>query len=477
VKTFLADFSQANSSKFVLMARRARRCAKSGKFLPYVRRCEMNARVKALATQALFLLVTTVFAFACVAGRSALDWENDDAALAAPATGGSTGLSNAGGSVSNTANTSAPAGIGGYWVSTGGASFASSAGGLMAITGGSSAFVGTGGVKAVTGGSSAFIGTGGVKAVTGGSSAFIGTGGITSSGTAVPTGGATASSGSCNPPADAGQFDQELMTRWNQAAASVSTNVSFTWDEFDRFPHPTYKLGTPDAYQSFARVLLAFFQAGDNFDFLAKNNLFRSSLMNLGPIGTFEEFADYFSSTSHSELLGGLPANTRVALAAYATRIHELCGETPSTTPPTPDAGQFDQELMTRWNQAAASVSTNVSFTWDPFDNFPHPTYKGGTPEAYQGFARVLLAFFQAGDNFAFLAKNELFLLPVYDQLLSGRSEWTFEQLADSFSSTSTSTWDGLPENLRVALAAYAARIHELIGDADAGSNYDAAAP
>ena len=45
-------------------------------------------------------------------------------------------------------------------------------------------------------------------------------------------------------------------------------------------------------------------------------------------------------------------------------------------------------------------------FGWTTFNQFPHPTFKGGSAEAYQAFAKVLLAFFDNGDNFDFLTRT-----------------------------------------------------------------------
>ena len=69
---------------------------------------------------------------------------------------------------------------------------------------------------------------------------------------------------------------------------------------------------------------------------------------------------------------------------------------------------------MARWNAVADGQTANATFHWDAFDQFPHPTYKGGTAEGYGAFAEVLAAFFERGDNSDFLARNELFKTPLF---------------------------------------------------------------
>jgi hypothetical protein len=156
---------------------------------------------------------------------------------------------------------------------------------------------------------------------TGGNTALAGAGGVTSS---TGNGGA----GDTTPPVATASIEQELMARWNQAASTVPNNMccgfSFAWDAFDEFPHPTFKLGTEVAYQEFAQILLIFFQAGDNFDFLARNSLFRLPLPDVGVnqevTWTFEQLANSFAS---STAYGNIPEATRAALAAYAVRIQQ----------------------------------------------------------------------------------------------------------------------------------------------------------
>ena len=74
-------------------------------------------------------------------------------------------------------------------------------------------------------------------------------------------------------------------------------NVTFHWDAFDQFPHPTYKGGTAEESGAFAEVLAAFFERGDNFDFLARMSFLRPRFLYIFPSGqeglrtSFEELA------------------------------------------------------------------------------------------------------------------------------------------------------------------------------------------
>jgi hypothetical protein len=104
----------------------------------------------------------------------------------------------------------------------------------------------------------------------------------------------------------------------------------------------------------------------------------------------------------------------------------------------TNDPAVTQAALMMRWNAAAAAADTEgFDFGWTSYDQFPHPTYKGGSPQAYGGFANVLLLFFQSGDNFDFLARNHLFSTRLRYIFPSGQSglDTSFQELAAFFSS------------------------------------------
>lgn len=128
---------------------------------------------------------------------------------------------------------------------------------------------------------------------------------------------------------------------------------------------------------------------------------------------------------------------------------------------PVVDRAALEKELMARWNAVADGRTSSVNFHWDVFDQFPHPTYKGGTAEGYGAFAEVLAAFFERDDNFDFLARNELLETPLLYIFPSGQEglRTSFEELAITFSSD-TAFGDIAPET-RARLQAAAARISE----------------
>jgi hypothetical protein len=132
--------------------------------------------------------------------------------------------------------------------------------------------------------------------------------------------------------------------------------------------------------------------------------------------------------------------------------------------PPDPSPA-VQQELMSRWNAVAKDVTVpfagstvRVDFLWTSYNQFPHPTFKGGSAEAYQGFADILVTFYGRDDNFAFLANNQLFRIPLRYVLSSNQNtRWTFEQLTDDFSSTA---WAMISADTKQKLTDFATRIH-----------------
>jgi hypothetical protein len=120
-----------------------------------------------------------------------------------------------------------------------------------------------------------------------------------------------------------------------------------------------------------------------------------------------------------------------------------------------------EQGLLNRWNTAADAAVTAIDFNWPDCDQFPHPTFKGGSEEAYVDFAAVLLQFFQQGDDFAFLAKNELFATPLLYVFPSGQIgvDTSFEQLTAQASSGS-SLFAYVPSTTQAALEAYLAKMN-----------------
>jgi len=117
------------------------------------------------------------------------------------------------------------------------------------------------------------------------------------------------------------------------------------------------------------------------------------------------------------------------------------------------------QDLMDRWNAAVTAGDSAIDLHWAAFDQFPHPTYKGGSAEAYRAFAAVLLVFFQAGDNFDFLTRNRLFTLHLTYVFPSGASglDTTFQALATNFAAPDG--FGDIPLDVRNALQGIAEQI------------------
>ena len=253
-----------------------------------------------------------------------------------------------------------------------------------------------------------------------------------------------------------------LMTRWNDAVDAVMAPIDFHWPSFEMFPHPTYKGGSSEAYEQFAAVLLKFLQ--DNSDFLASEDLFQTELRDIFPSGdvgvrtTFRELAAEFSSTKS----GDIPQQTRAALAGFVDGISQDDHPGDEQTPDagqTPDALEVSVEnqraLMTHWNAAVDAVMAPIDFHWRSFDKFPHPTYKGGSSEAYEQYAPILLRFLQ--DSSDFLVREALFQTELRYIFPNGGVglRTTFPELAAEFSAT---TVGNIPKQTRQALAAFVDR-------------------
>ena len=119
-------------------------------------------------------------------------------------------------------------------------------------------------------------------------------------------------------------------------------------------------------------------------------------------------------------------------------------------------SGSAHQDLMSRWNAAADAAATTIDFHWPASDQFPFPTFKGGSEEAYQQFAEVLLVFFQ--QNFDFLAQNHLFQTPLRFVAPSGQvDEATFQKLAADFSSSTG--FGNIPDATRQELKGFLDRM------------------
>jgi hypothetical protein len=104
------------------------------------------------------------------------------------------------------------------------------------------------------------------------------------------------------------------------------------------------------------------------------------------------------SSAGNAPMTGPGGANPGMSVGADAGTGGAL-----ASSPPSP---AVMQELMSRWNLAVDASNATIDFHWPYVNGFPHPTFKGGTAEAYGQFASILLVFLQS--NFDFLAQNHL---------------------------------------------------------------------
>jgi hypothetical protein len=158
-------------------------------------------------------------------------------------------------------------------------------------------------------------------------------------------------------PADTPEVEQSLLARWNAVASAPVDGFDFHWTTFNQFPHPTFKGGSAEAYQAFAKVLLAFFDHGDNFDFLAQNRLFKLHLIYVLPSGqngfdtNFEDLAVYLTNSNG---FPNVPADTRNALAAYVDKIKTV--ESGAVVKPA-----VSYETMCR-NYCNALAETNIYY-------------------------------------------------------------------------------------------------------------------
>ncbi len=123
------------------------------------------------------------------------------------------------------------------------------------------------------------------------------------------------------------------------------------------------------------------------------------------------------------------------------------------------------QQLMDRWNATVESTPTNFvwgtgpAFEWPAFEKFPHPTFKGGSVEAYQTFAILLLAFMRNEENFHYLARNRLFDIGLGYRMANGElgETWCFRELVTQFSSETM--FGEIPEETRIGLQEIADRL------------------
>lgn len=270
----------------------------------------------------------------------------------------------------------------------------------------------------------------------------------------------------------------EVVLRWNAVASQLPADLpapfghlTFSWDG-ERFPHPTFKGGSAEAYGAFAKVLLVFLQGDGTFDLLAANQLFTATLRSgvpggpQGPDGGWT-FRDLVAQFSAPDAIGTHDAATRSALASIGQRIAVVAPAPAEPPKPPPPPGLVD--AVARWNAVAAQRPVQlpapfgqVTFQWDG-EHFPHPTFKGGSPEAYGAFADVLLAFLDAPGNFDLLAANGLFNVTLRSGVAGPQGPdagWTFAELVRFFASPAAFGTQDVAT--RSALAAFAQRIDAL---------------
>lgn len=170
------------------------------------------------------------------------------------------------------------------------------------------------------------------------------------------------------------------------------------------------------------------------------------------PLGNNGPVASSGSGGSMTPVGGAAGSNPGMSVGA-----NPGTGGAPGASPPS---SAVVQELMSRWNLAVDGSNATLDFHWRELDEFPHPTFKGGTAQAYGQFASILLVFLQS--NFDFLAQNHLFTMELRDNTTSGQGDvvTSFEQLADSFSS-STAFGDITPD-VHDGLVQVDQRIHQL---------------
>jgi hypothetical protein len=69
-----------------------------------------------------------------------------------------------------------------------------------------------------------------------------------------------------------------------------------------------------------------------------------------------------------------------------------------------------DTELLRRWNGAVdLGPAATHDFHWRDVNDFPHPTYKGGSALAYAEFVDILVRFWADGSTVDFVRCNALF--------------------------------------------------------------------
>ena len=144
-------------------------------------------------------------------------------------------------------------------------------------------------------------------------------------------------------------------------------------------------------------------------------------------------------------------AKVKADLESLQAQVWKVLGP-PKKVPPA----DVQAELLKRWNAVAAKSD----YEWKEYGNFPHPTFRGGSGEAYGAFAKVLAVFLEKGDNFEYMSKNDLFATELETAVSGGSLKgtgWTFAGFVKQFSDPKT--FAKLDDDTRKAMKELSARI------------------
>jgi hypothetical protein len=154
----------------------------------------------------------------------------------------------------------------------------------------------------------------------------------------------------------------------------------------------------------------------------------------------------------------GRKVRLTLGVAMAALTLMQACGGNAANEDAQTAPAEVQQDLMTRWNAVAETVDVGDfgTFKWEGFDQFPHPTFKGGSEQAYQLFAETLVAFYERADNFEYMTTHKCFSITLRYVFSSGQTgfQTSFAALTDDFSRN-----DWIPGETRDKLIAFANRI------------------
>ena len=116
-------------------------------------------------------------------------------------------------------------------------------------------------------------------------------------------------------------LEAEMRKRWNEVGPrfEVAGFSSFRWAGPNAFPHPTFKGGSAEAYSTFAKTLVAFLEAGDNFEFMMKNGMFTTDI-GFGGTGKIR-LLDFADALAKKGSLGAGDEPTREKLEAFVKKM------------------------------------------------------------------------------------------------------------------------------------------------------------